>query len=101
MPNQFASNQLTRRELYRGLEGTFDSQLEMELFHQKFAVQSNDAKEGPRALIEKRAPELDGKGSFHDGEIDRSQPHAQAARQPTRCNKPSLKIDCVPSRRRT
>ena len=38
--------QLTRRELYRGLEGTFGSQLEMELFHQKFASRSQDAREG-------------------------------------------------------
>ncbi len=46
--------QLTRRELYRGLEGTFGSQLEMELFHQKFAGQSLDAREGPRAFMEKQ-----------------------------------------------
>lgn len=52
--------QLTRRELYRGLEGTFDSQLEMELFHQKFANQSSDAREGPRAFMEKRAPDFQG-----------------------------------------
>jgi 2-(1,2-epoxy-1,2-dihydrophenyl)acetyl-CoA isomerase len=52
--------QLTRRELYRGLEGTFDSQLEMELFHQKFAGRSQDAREGPRAFMEKRPPEFKG-----------------------------------------
>jgi 2-(1,2-epoxy-1,2-dihydrophenyl)acetyl-CoA isomerase len=52
--------QLTRRELYRGLEGTFDSQLEMELFHQKFANQSSDAREGPRAFMEKRPPNFQG-----------------------------------------
>ncbi len=53
--------QLTRRELYRGLEGTFNSQLEMELFHQKFAGRSQDAREGPRAFIEKRAPDFQGR----------------------------------------
>ncbi|MEM7080274.1 MAG: enoyl-CoA hydratase-related protein [Pseudomonadota bacterium] len=53
--------QLTRRELYRGLEGTFGSQLEMELFHQKFAGRSLDAREGPKAFIEKRAPDFQGR----------------------------------------
>ena len=53
--------QLTRRELYRGLEGTFGSQLEMELFHQKWAGQSLDAREGPRAFMEKRAPDFQGR----------------------------------------
>jgi 2-(1,2-epoxy-1,2-dihydrophenyl)acetyl-CoA isomerase len=53
--------QLTRRELYRGLEGTFGSQLEMELFHQKFAGRSLDAREGPQAFMEKRAPEFRGR----------------------------------------
>ena len=53
--------QLTRRELYRGLEGTFSSQLEMELFHQKFAGRSLDAREGPRAFIEKRPPDFRGR----------------------------------------
>ena len=53
--------QLTRRELYRGLESTFDSQLEMELFHQKFAGQSKDAREGPRAFLEKRPPNFEGR----------------------------------------
>jgi 2-(1,2-epoxy-1,2-dihydrophenyl)acetyl-CoA isomerase len=53
--------QLTRRELYRGLEGTFGSQLEMELFHQKFAGQSMDAAEGPRAFMEKRDPDFQGR----------------------------------------
>lgn len=53
--------QLTRRELYRGLEGTFGSQLEMELFHQKWAGQSLDAREGPQAFMEKRAPDFQGR----------------------------------------
>ena len=53
--------QLTRRELYRGLEGTFGSQLEMELFHQKFAGRSLDAREGPRAFMEKREPDFEGR----------------------------------------
>lgn len=53
--------QLTRRELYRGLEGTFDSQLEMELFHQKFAGRSRDAREGPQAFMEKREPDFQGR----------------------------------------
>ena len=53
--------QLTRRELFRGLEGTFDGQLEMELFHQKFAGQSEDAREGPRAFMEKREPDFQGR----------------------------------------
>ncbi len=53
--------QLTRRELYRGLESTFDSQLEMELFHQKFAGRSSDAREGPLAFIEKRQPDFQGR----------------------------------------
>ena len=53
--------QLTRRELYRGLEGTFDGQLEMELFHQKFAGRTLDAREGPRAFMEKRAPDFQGR----------------------------------------
>jgi len=53
--------QLTRRELYRGLEGTFGSQLEMELFHQKFAGSSLDAREGPAAFMEKRPPDFQGR----------------------------------------
>jgi 2-(1,2-epoxy-1,2-dihydrophenyl)acetyl-CoA isomerase len=53
--------QLTRRELFRGLEGTFDSQLEMELYHQKFAGRSLDAREGPKAFIEKRQPDFQGR----------------------------------------
>ena len=53
--------QLTRRELYRGLEGTFGGQLEMELFHQKFAGRSLDAREGPRAFMEKRKPDFQGR----------------------------------------
>jgi 2-(1,2-epoxy-1,2-dihydrophenyl)acetyl-CoA isomerase len=53
--------QLTRRELYRGLEGTFNNQLEMELFHQKFAGRSRDAREGPRAFMEKRDPDFQGR----------------------------------------
>ncbi len=53
--------QLTRRELYRGLEGTFGSQLEMELFHQKFAGRTLDAREGPRAFMEKREPDFQGR----------------------------------------
>ena len=53
--------QLTRRELYRGLEGTFDGQLEMELYHQRFIQGSEDSKEGPRAFIEKRAPNFEGR----------------------------------------
>ena len=53
--------QLPRRELYRGLESTFDSQLEMELFHQKFAGRSSDAREGPLAFIEKRQPDFQGR----------------------------------------
>lgn len=53
--------QLTRRELYRGLESTFSSQLEMELFHQKFAGRSLDAREGPQAFMEKRAPDFQGR----------------------------------------
>lgn len=53
--------QLTRRELYRGLEGTFGSQLEMELFHQKFAGRSLDAREGPSAFMEKREPDFQGR----------------------------------------
>jgi 2-(1,2-epoxy-1,2-dihydrophenyl)acetyl-CoA isomerase len=53
--------QLTRRELYRGLEGTFESQLEMEMFHQKFANRSRDAAEGPRAFMEKRDPDFQGR----------------------------------------
>ena len=53
--------QLTRRELYRGLEGTFDGQLEMELYHQRFIQGSEDSKEGPRAFMEKRAPQFEGR----------------------------------------
>jgi 2-(1,2-epoxy-1,2-dihydrophenyl)acetyl-CoA isomerase len=53
--------QLTRRELYRGLEGTFGSQLEMELFHQKFASRSLDAREGPQAFMAKRTPDFQGR----------------------------------------
>ncbi len=53
--------QLTRRELYRGLEGTFSSQLEMELYHQKFAGRTQDAREGPRAFMEKRPPDFQGR----------------------------------------
>jgi len=53
--------QLTRRELYRGLESTFASQLEMELFHQKFVGRTLDAREGPRAFIEKREPDFQGR----------------------------------------
>lgn len=53
--------QLTRRELYRGLEGTFGSQLEMELYHQKFAQHSLDSSEGPKAFIEKRPPNFQGR----------------------------------------
>lgn len=53
--------QLTRRELYRGLEGTFGSQLEMEQFHQKFAGRSADAREGPQAFMEKRPPDFRGR----------------------------------------
>ncbi len=53
--------QLTRRELYRGLEGTFSNQLEMELYHQKFAGSTLDAREGPRAFMEKRPPEFQGR----------------------------------------
>ncbi|MDA1074381.1 MAG: enoyl-CoA hydratase-related protein [Proteobacteria bacterium] len=53
--------QLTRRELYRGLEGTFGSQLEMELFHQKFAGRSLDAREGPQAFMQKREPDFRGR----------------------------------------
>ena len=53
--------QLTRRELYRGLEGTFDGQLEMELYHQKFLQGSMDSKEGPRAFMEKREPDFQGR----------------------------------------
>ncbi len=53
--------QLTRRELYRGLEGTFDGQLEMELYHQRFIQGSEDSKEGPRAFMEKRAPNFEGR----------------------------------------
>ncbi len=53
--------QLTRRELYRGLEGTFDSQLEMELFHQKFVGRTLDAREGPKAFMEKREPDFQGR----------------------------------------
>ncbi|MFT5047616.1 MAG: 2-(1,2-epoxy-1,2-dihydrophenyl)acetyl-CoA isomerase [Candidatus Azotimanducaceae bacterium] len=52
---------LTRRELYRGLEGTFSGQLEMEMFHQKFAGRTQDAREGPRAFMEKRAPDFQGR----------------------------------------
>lgn len=52
---------LTRKELYRGLEGTFDSQLELELYHQKFAGRSLDAREGPLAFMEKRKPEFQGR----------------------------------------
>ena len=53
--------QLTRRELYRGLEGTFDGQLEMEPYHQKFLQGSMDSKEGPRAFMEKREPDFQGR----------------------------------------
>jgi 2-(1,2-epoxy-1,2-dihydrophenyl)acetyl-CoA isomerase len=53
--------QLTRRELYRGLEGTFDGQLEMELYHQRYIQGSEDSKEGPRAFMEKRAPQFEGR----------------------------------------
>ncbi|MCZ6619985.1 MAG: enoyl-CoA hydratase-related protein [Gammaproteobacteria bacterium] len=53
--------QLTRRELYRGLEGTFAGQLEMELFHQKFVGRTLDAREGPRAFMEKREPDFQGR----------------------------------------
>ena len=53
--------QLTRRELYRGLEGTFDGQLEMELYHQRFVQGSRDSKEGPRAFMEKREPNFEGR----------------------------------------
>lgn len=53
--------QLIRRELYRGLEGTFGSQLEMELYHQKYAGLSEDSKEGPRAFREKREPLFQGR----------------------------------------
>ena len=53
--------ELTRRELYRGLEGTFDGQLEMELYHQKFLQGSMDSKEGPRAFMEKREPDFQGR----------------------------------------
>ena len=53
--------QLTRRELYRGLESTFDNQLEMEMYHQKFAGRSLDAREGPMAFMEKRDPDFQGR----------------------------------------
>ena len=53
--------QLTRKELYRGLEGTFDNQLEMEMYHQKFAGRSMDAREGPQAFMEKREPDFKGR----------------------------------------
>ena len=52
---------LTRKELYRGLEGTFDSQLELEMYHQKFTGRSLDAREGPLAFMEKRKPEFQGR----------------------------------------
>ena len=52
---------LTRRELYRGLEGTFGGQLEMEMFHQKFAGRTQDAREGPQAFMEKREPDFQGR----------------------------------------
>ena len=42
------------------VEGTFDGQLEMELYHQRFIQGSEDSKEGPRAFMEKRAPQFEG-----------------------------------------
>jgi enoyl-CoA hydratase/carnithine racemase len=52
---------LVKRAIYRGLEHDLASAVDLESMQQRATFQTEDAKEGIRAIMEKRAPVFTGK----------------------------------------
>jgi len=53
--------QLAKRLVYRSLEASVDQALEMAQGAMTIAQNTEDAREGPRAFVEKREPEFKGR----------------------------------------
>ncbi len=57
--------QLTKRLIYRGWLASLDEALDNESYYQSICMRTEDAREGPKAFLEKRKPNFTGK--FLDG----------------------------------